>query len=177
MESLVGRLLESENQLVARLGDLGNPKSVYESIFRSVGTFPISGGWGYSMDNACVIEPNLHVGTSPFDGYSWEKVITEKRIFLELITTRAEGEDFNKLQWNMVSQALVSESDKKYDKLIYTVSGIPTTAWKALEEKANSAQRDGLPLDMRWIKDAEAERQYFSTEYWFDITNFFGSHQ
>lgn len=168
MQSLAGRMLERNNPLVSRLGDLDRPKAIYERFFPSVGTFPISGGWGYTMEDACVIEPSLHTCETPFDFYTWENVIVEKRIFLECITTRAEGDEYNKLKWERDSQGLHSANGRSYDHLTYKVSGIPEVAWIEFQKEAEKASRAGSSIDAL-IKEVELKRHYFFTEYWFDI--------
>ena len=151
-----------------RLGNLDHPRSIYEKYFSSVGNFPISGGWGYSIEDACVIDPSLHSGPTPFDFYSWQNVIVEKRIFLECITTRAEGEEYNKLKWELDTQILRSANGRNYDHLSYKVSGIPEVAWLAFQNEVTEARKTDKHIGML-IEEIESQRHYFSTEYWFDI--------
>jgi len=44
---------------------------------------PISGGWGYDIENACVIDKNdsTVIKGIPFDGVGVEYVFVEKRIY------------------------------------------------------------------------------------------------
>ena len=51
---------------------------------------PIRGGWGYTKEDACIIDKNDPIidpdSPIPFYGVGYEKIFVERRIYLELIT-------------------------------------------------------------------------------------------
>ena len=58
---------------------------------------PISGGWGYNFETACVIDKNdpTVIKGLPFDGTSVEYVFVEKRIYEEMIIFNQNGGQTN----------------------------------------------------------------------------------
>lgn len=181
MQTLVGRLNERDNPLVRRLGDLDNPRSVYAARFPSLGgELPITGGWGYTKDDACVIEKSgpgaerfTHSGM--FDGYSVENVIVEKRLYLELITSR-EGDRVLGLEWKRTKQSAHMIDDKVFDHLEYAVSGFLENDWESLKNEWEKQLRD---KDVSFDLEAHDRKRNnlrisFTTEYWFEVTSFFG---
>ena len=50
---------------------------------------PVRGGWGYSAEDACIIDKNDPIidpdGPMPFYGVGFEKIFLERRIHMELI--------------------------------------------------------------------------------------------
>ena len=64
---------------------------------------PISGGWGYDFNTACVIEKNdpSVVQGVPFDWMSIEYAFIEKRIYEEMIIFRNVKEKFAGIRWNL----------------------------------------------------------------------------
>ena len=76
----------------------GSPKEILAADFKSLQDgLPIRGGWGYSQEDACIIEKNdpLVDPSLPFDGVGVEYVFVEKRIYEEMIIFRPDGEKFS----------------------------------------------------------------------------------
>ena len=68
-----------------------SPREILAADFKSLGgELPIHGGWGYSLEDAAVIDKNDPTVPSgmPFDGVEIEYVFVEKRIYEELLTVQ-----------------------------------------------------------------------------------------
>jgi len=91
--------------------------------------YPISGGWGYSQSEACVIEMKGKMSDSTMllserDGYSVENLFIERRIYEEIITRpEPETPDLYGLRWKVGNQLLHRKDDQLFDKNSVTVSG------------------------------------------------------
>ena len=56
------------------------PREIIESDFKSIGSIPIKGGWGYTKDDAVIIDKDDHSVPKdmPFNGIGIEKIFVEK---------------------------------------------------------------------------------------------------
>lgn len=75
-------------QIPSRLKPLESPRQIILEDFQI--DLPISGGWGYDIQSACVIDkydPTVNK-EMPFDGISIEYIFVEKRIYEEMIIFR-----------------------------------------------------------------------------------------
>ena len=138
---------------------------------------PITGGWGYDFESACVIDKNDPIvnQTIPFNGVSIEYIFVEKRIYEEMIIFREANEKFSGIRWDLEKQELVFQNEKSYDKLTFQVVGFADEVWDELtrrfEELKNKGQLDLLP-ELDAYRDSKAYR--FTREYYFDISSFYG---
>ena len=138
---------------------------------------PISGGWGYDFESACVIDKNDSTVSQviPFNGVSIEYVFVEKRIYEEMIIFREAHEKYSGIRWELEKQELLFQNDKPYDKLIFNVVGFTDEVWDELtsrfEELKNNGKLDLLP-ELDAYRDSKAYR--FTREYYFDISSFYG---
>lgn len=138
---------------------------------------PISGGWGYDFESACVIDKNDSTVSQviPFNGVSIEYVFVEKRIYEEMIIFREDHEKYSGIRWELEKQGLLFQNDKPYDKLIFNVVGFTDEVWDELtsrfEELKNNGKLDLLP-ELDAYRESKAYR--FTREYYFDISSFYG---
>lgn len=139
---------------------------------------PITGGWGYDFDTACVIDkkdssvnPNM-----PFDGVGIEYVFVEKRIYEEMIIFRQSHEKFSGIRWDLEKQELISRDEKHYDRLIFNVLGFSDAIWDELTSRFEAIQKSG-ELEKMVELDAyrESKAYRFKREFYFDITSFYGT--
>ena len=66
-------------------------RELFAKHFKSLGgELPIKGGWGYSKEDAIIIDSNDEVVEKgiPFDGIGLEHIIVKKRLLEELIIIR-----------------------------------------------------------------------------------------
>jgi hypothetical protein len=155
------------------------PREIITADFPSVGELPISGGWGYSMEDACVIDkhdPVVDPG-APFDGVGVERVFVEKRIYEEMIIFRPEGHQFSGISWELQEQRTVHEGGRDYDHLVFEVKALRDADWEEL--KAEWEGPDGF-MNPDFDREAHMRKKEektltFTREYWFDITSFFSN--
>ena len=138
---------------------------------------PISGGWGYDFESACVIDKNDSTVSQviPFNGVSIEYVFVEKRIYEEMIIFREAHEKYSGIRWELEKQELLFKRDRPYDKLIFNVVGFTDEVWTELttrfEELKNTGKLELLP-ELDAYRESKAYK--FVREYYFDITSFYG---
>jgi hypothetical protein len=138
---------------------------------------PITGGWGYDFESACVIDKNDPTvnQTIPFNGVSIEYIFVEKRIYEEMIIFREANEKFSGIRWDLEKQELLFQNEKPYDKLTFKVIGFSDEVWDELtrrfEDLKNKGQLDLLP-ELDAYRNSKAYR--FTREYYFDISSFYG---
>lgn len=109
------------------------PKDVMYDMFQSLGRFPISGGWGYGIEDAVVIEkPN---NGRRFYGVSLEYTFSKYRTYLELITFRERDDQYSGIQFSTKRQELISgENEKMYDKLLIEISALRDKDFNMLKQ-------------------------------------------
>ena len=156
-------------------------REIIAADFKSLdGELPIYGGWGYSREDAVVIDKNDPIVAKdiPFDGIGIERVFIEKRIYEELIIFRSEDSKCSGIEWNLIKQELKNYNDRTYDVLYFVVTAIPDSDWEALKSEWES--NDGFQSSEANLKSHMDKRDRktirYETEYWFDITSFFGVH-
>ena len=138
---------------------------------------PITGGWGYDIQTACVIDKNdpSVIKGIPFNGVGIEYVFIEKRIYEEMIIFRPDHEKYAGIRWNQIIQRTKSQDDRKYDVLTYNVEGFSRHIWHELTSRFEEIQKSGRK-DLMAELDAYRESKIykFEREFYFDITSFYG---
>lgn len=152
------------------------PREILDQHFPSIkGKLPIKGGWGYSMQDACVIDKNDEIvnPSLPFDGVGYEYAFIEKRNYEELIIFRPEGEQFSGIQYHLIKQELIGNEDKYYDHLSIEVTAFHDNDWHELK-KEYEAQIENFDFDHEAHEQKRQEKIVkFEREFWFDITSFY----
>ena len=155
------------------------PREILAADFKSLGgELPIHGGWGYSREDAVVIDKDDPVVSKgiPFDGVGIEHIFVEKRIYEELIIFRSEDSRYSGIKWNLLEQRLTSYENRTYDVLSFEITAIPDADWEALKSEWES--NNGFQASESKLKAHEKKRNEkticYTTEYWFDITSFYG---
>lgn len=136
---------------------------------------PISGGWGYDIESACIIDKNDPTvdKTIPFDGISIEYVFVEKRIYEEMIIFRGTSDKFWGIRWDLEEQRLIKVDNRSYDILIFDVVGFSEEIWNEL-----TSRFDAIKANEQWdlMEDLNAYRESkafkFKREFYFDVTSF-----
>ena len=139
---------------------------------------PITGGWGYDFETACVIDKNDSTVNKmiPFNGVSVEYVFVEKRIYEEMIIFRKADEKYAGIRWELKSQELLFKDDKPYDKLVFNVVGFADDVWDELTNRFEEIQKSGkleLIDELNAYRESKAYR--FTKEFYFDISSFYGA--
>jgi len=156
-----------------------SPREILVADFKSLrGGLPIRGGWGYSQEDACIIDKNdpLVDPSVPFDGVGLEYVFVEKRIYEEMIIFRPDGEKFSGIKWNLLQQSTLHEVERVFDKLVFEITAFPDKDWEELKAEFEGPQGYGHPeFDGEAHERKRQEKMVRLTrEYWFDITSFYG---
>lgn len=138
---------------------------------------PITGGWGYDFETACIIDKNDSTVSKviPFNGVSIEYIFVEKRIYEEMIIFREKHEKYSGIRWKLEKQELLFREEKAYDKLSFNVIGFSDEVWDELtgrfEKIQNSGKLELLP-ELDAYRDSKAYK--FFREFYFDISSFYG---
>jgi len=153
-----------------------SPRNIILEHFKT--ELPISGGWGYTKDDACIINKNDPIvdPTVPFDGVAIEYVFAGKRIYEELIIFRPQGHAFSDIGWKLLQQQFTSDEDKAYDKLTFEIWAFPDKDWQELKGEWEGPNGHGsLNFDIAVHEKKRQEKLVrFTREFWFDITSFYG---
>lgn len=163
---------------VLRVSTTITPRAFISKHHPSAGDLPIRGGWGYSIEDAVVIDMDdpAVVDPSTFNGVGIEYVFVEKRIYDELIVTRQEADQYAGITWNLIKQRLMSVGDQKFDEMEFEVCGFRVADWNAL--KAEWEGPDGATSGSFDKEAHERKRQrlkgHYTATYYFDVTSFFG---
>lgn len=137
---------------------------------------PIKGGWGYSIEDAIIIDrDDSTVDKSiPFPGVAIEYNIVDKRLWQELFFFRPLSNRFFGIQWERELQSLMSVGEKRYDFL--KVKGYCFLDHDYISLRDEFMQRESnQEFDIKkHLEKREQLMYHFTTEYYFDITSFFG---
>lgn len=151
-------------------------KAIFDTFKKSLNQeLPIKGGWGYSVEDAIVIDKNDEVVKNKtfFDGVGLEYIIVEKRIYLEQIVLRRKEDSLAGIRWNLERQSTLHIGDKTYDHLIFTGYSLPVSDFDRL--RADFIENEGNPNfnKLKNILEFESKKIPFRCEFYFDITSFY----
>lgn len=153
---------------------LETPRDIISQDFKSVGELPIKGGWGYSIEDAVIIDKNdpLLLNEDNVDFLSIQKVFVEKRIYEELIVFRNRNDDFLGIKWKMLKQELIRVDERAYDILTFEVTALPRKDWELLKQEwEENSESVSFDKDFHFEKHNSLSVIY-TTQYFFDITDF-----
>lgn len=153
-------------------------KSLREVLFEDFkslnGELPIRGGWGYSIDDAIIIDKNdpTVYQSYIFDEIGNERPIVEKRLYEELIIFKPKGQKYSEINWNIVRQSVRMKEGRIYDVLIVDVTCFKDHDFEVLKRKAKDYWNEQDFFERHEKRRAEL-LCYGRTEYYFDITSFY----
>lgn len=163
-----------------RIWSKESSREILAAHFKSLrGELPIQGGWGYTLQDAVVIDKNDHVVPKgiPFNAVQIEYIFVEKRIYEELIIFPPENDRFSGITWKLIEQRLTRDAGRSYNVLRFEVSAFPDKDWEELKaewEGPRGYRSIGFDVDAH-MKKRDSRAICYVTEYWFDITSFYGS--
>ena len=137
---------------------------------------PIRGGWGYSRDDACIIDssdamvdPHL-----PFNGNGVEQLFVEMRIHEALVICRGSGEKFQGIECSLLRRERLLEEGVAYDQLTFEISAFQEDDWEELKAEYEGARGADTPgFDHQAHETRRQERTVrWKEEFWFDVTSF-----
>lgn len=138
---------------------------------------PIKGGWGYSLADAIIIDQYDEAADNwrPFDGMAIEQAVVEKRLQKELVITPIWKQRLFGLRWEVTKQQLMQHEGRFYDHLQCSFTGQRNEElevfFNALEKFGANLTTEGV-MELRQLE--KASFFYGTTDYYFDITSFYG---
>ncbi len=145
-----------------------SPSSVLESKFpgRSVSSL-VSGGWGYTREDACVLHNPEDVGTELNRGYlDWTNTLIDIRNILEFTQTSPTGERLYVIDCSNYVQETIRDGDKRFLRVLYSVFTVTESQYRELVAWAKDPKVTEEMFASR-VRDIARERE---REFWFDIT-------
>lgn len=153
-----------------------NPRTLIFKIQDGL-DLPISGGWGYSKEDAVVInkrDPSVNPRRS-FKCVSVERQFVLLRLQLELITALPHSETYADIKWKLIRQSVQVDGQKTYDHLQCEAFALRYVDWLALKaewEGPNGFGSEGFDEEAHF-KTRKSLTVRFERKYWFEITSFF----
>jgi hypothetical protein len=161
-----------------RLVTRKTPREILEADFANLrGNLPIRGGWGYTMEDACIIDredPSVNPHML-FDGIGIEYVFAQHRLYEELIIFREPGRKYAGINHTLQRQSTRGSGSRQMDHLMFEVTAFREENFEELKaewEGPNGHESPGFDQEAHNRKRAE-HLCTGVTEYWFDITSFF----
>jgi hypothetical protein len=164
---------------IGRAEPVHSTRDVLNKIFEFPDdALPISGGWGYSREDACVIEADHLSQTpgAPFNGLAVERLFAEHRLYMELIVGLPRENSYSGIRFDLERQELHEYEGRQYDRLLLNVSCFRDADWECLKAEWEGPKGYGHPEfdEARHAAERDALQLRYTQEYWFDITSFFG---
>lgn len=169
------------DRLRARIVPVRHPDALRnvlaQDFSRDCTELPISGGWGYSQDEAIRFERDKFPIPQAADYVGFEYHIVQKLLYEELIIFQPKGAAFSGIDHRRKSQQLLGLDGRYYDKLVFEIDCWSDYHWELLKqdwEENDYGQRPGFDLPKHTAK-RDAARISYEREFWFDVTEVFGS--
>ena len=126
--------------------DKSSPRLLIKNLTKE--ELPIQGGWGYNSDNAVIIDKDDPINPEgmPFNGHSIMHAFVEHRMYIETIIFKDKENQYTNVSLQTLGSRLTDIGNKKFD---------------VLEIEVTATHPNG-------------EVHNYISEYWFDITSFFG---
>ena len=173
MSKLIKETIVSKTINLNRNQNKKSPKQILENDFLSIYNIPISGGWGYSLNDTIVVNKNPDSITEKNfqTGYDLQKVFIKSRIYEELIISN-KSDKFTKISWKMTKQKLLPKNERIIDYLKYRVCGFKLIEYTKLKYELSKIK----DISEKKIKEHfDKILICYDSEFWFDITSFFGT--
>jgi hypothetical protein len=137
-------------------------RDVIKSSFEK--ELPISGAWGYSKDEAIVVE------SKQLSIKQFEHMLIMMRSYIEMNMTLSSEDRYAGISANELSRESINDNGLIYDKVTYKVSAIKEIEYnKFIKEYKENFEKDGFDLTNHFKKREEAtlDRELIC---WFDVT-------
>jgi hypothetical protein len=147
----------------------------FSKLMRYLDNWLIKGGWGYSKEDAIVIDTTNHL-----EGISLEYDISSLRIHLELFYTRQRGNRFYDIQQKSSIQRVKNEGqeqEQSFDVLNFHHTCLHQTDYIELAEEMRLFQSNPSAYDTdKFLLEHNKKRiqkmYHVKSEIWFDISAF-----
>lgn len=144
--------------------------------------FPVTGGWGYTQEDACVFDfgdeyagfpPKTRRSMMESDSISLQNLFIERRVYEEIIHSPLPGTiDLCSLRIKNVCQVLVQgENGRTYDRIDFQVRGFlqRDLDWLEANYEECRANNDIEGIE-RNIAMANERTHFYDSVCWFDIS-------
>jgi hypothetical protein len=122
---------------------------------------PIRGGWGYSIDDAVIVDAE-----NTRRGLDVEYEFVDKRNYAELVFGKPVGQMLIQIDKKRLMQRVSTLEGRHYDVLRFELFVLPRQALDMLDAAKLAAD------EYKRLKDKYA--LHLEREYYFDITGFYG---
>jgi len=145
---------------------------IKEDYAEETGDLPLKGGWGYTADDAIVIDtgdPILKAEKMIYRVSDIPELVVEFRIYYELVNMREPNDQYAGIKWKLIDMKPVSEGGRKLHQYKYEI-----TAHRAEDYEALRLAYDKGRLEADWDKDEhfamhdELMRRYIG-EFWMEV--------
>ena len=146
-----------------------------EILFPNFGKVPIYGGWGYSKEDAIIInkyDPMID-NSRPFNGIGLEYALIQHRNWFELIIHREVEDRFREVDFDMLEHRLIVDGDRLYDFIEYELTAFKYDDYREITDYAKGHGTEEFD-ENRHLKMRAEKRKYFKREIWFEISSFYG---
>jgi hypothetical protein len=140
-----------------------NLKEIIKSAFDM--ELPVSGGWGYSQDEATVIHDLNNIPKIQF-----EHTFASMRAYGEMNMSLPEAERYGSINVNEHARETLKEADKTFEKVVYTIEAMQEKAYAAfIDEYKEGYGKESFDMEdhFKRRKEATLSREVI---HWFDIT-------
>ncbi len=153
-----------------------HPRKILLTDFPSMEfDFPIQGGWGYSVDDAVIIDRDDPVAENYplFDPVSIEYGFVPKRLYEELIISQNKDNRYSGIEWTLKMQSLLSNQGKDYDLLVFIVTMFADKDWNFLSEdwEKNDFYRNDVAGREKHSRLRDSLQLRMEESFYFDITS------
>ena len=144
-----------------------------EDLPRDCANLPITGGWGYTRQQAIVFVRDQFPNPSSPNFVSLEYLIAMKIAYEELIICRSKNDRFSEIRMTPTRQQLINDGERCFDCLDFDISCWHDWHWYQLKhefEEQDIPNRTKEEQQAHFTKKAEAMIVY-KRQFWFDITD------
>ena len=140
-----------------------NLKEIIRSAFDR--DLPISGGWGYTQDEATVIHDLHNLPLTQF-----EHTFASMRAYGEMNMALPEELRYGSINLNETDKEELTLGDRVYEKVTYEISAMKERVYAALiDEYKEGYGKEGFDMEEHFQKRNKATLKR-AVVHWFDIT-------
>lgn len=123
----------------------------------------ISGDWGYTQDQALVIEST----TTPLS--QLEHMLASMRAYIEMNMTLSEEDRYGSINLNEVQREQIKDGDKLYDKVTYEITAMKEQDYTAfINEYKEGLGKEGFDITEHFNQRKKATITR-NEVYWFEV--------
>ncbi|MDM5272445.1 hypothetical protein PGH07_09660 [Sulfurovum sp. zt1-1] len=140
-----------------------NLKEIIKSAFDM--DFPISGGWGYTLEEATVVNDLRDIPLTQF-----EHTFASMRAYGEMNMALPENQRYGSINVNERHREKVIHDNKTYEKITYEISAMKESVYATLiDEYKEGYGKEGFDIEDHFQKRRESTLKR-EVIHWFDIT-------